>query len=42
MFIIWLIVLLIYGTIVGLANVPAIGWLLLIPMMFQDWYDVEE
>jgi endonuclease YncB( thermonuclease family) len=37
---IWLIVLLIYGAVQGFAAVPGLAWLLLIPLFFQDVWDV--
>jgi hypothetical protein len=39
MTVVWLIVLLIYGSVVGFGSIPALAWLLLIPMAVQDIYD---
>jgi hypothetical protein len=39
MTVIWLIILAVYGSSVGFNNIPALFWLLLIPMAVQDIYD---
>lgn len=37
---IWLLILIVHGSSAGWQSTPALMWLLLIPMAFQDAFDV--
>ena len=39
MFISWSIILLIYGFLNNLSNIPTLCWWLLLPCFLQDFYD---
>lgn len=42
MFVIWLFILLGYGFTGGWSEIPPLAWLLLIPLLCQDSYDVQK
>jgi hypothetical protein len=40
MTVVWLIILILLGLVNGFNNIPLIGWLLLIPFIYEDAWDV--